>query len=176
MVTPLFFVLLFGVVEFSLVIRDYSTLSDATEAGVRAASVHSNSVEADWLVLRSIRIASEVVPDQQIERIVIYRASTPGQEPPTACKNGIASAANHCNVYSASDWQRPVTDFGCLDAGQLDSHWCPITRNTTLGSEDLIGVWVEMRHEYVTGFFGDTFTMTDSSTLALEPNRYSASQ
>ena len=170
-VLPVLLYLVMACVEGGLLLRNWNAVTDSVENGTRAASVAGNDVNSDWEILQAIRIASGVVPRQTIERIVVYRASSPGAGPTAQCMAGTASATDRCNVYSRSDMQRAETQFGCVTANQLDSFWCPTGRETTSGSTDLVGVWIRAQHDYVTGLFGDDVTIEDFGTLPLEANR-----
>ncbi len=163
--------LVMGCIEGALLLRDWNATSDAVENGTRAGSVAGNDVTADWDILQAIRIATGVVPRQTIQRIVVYRATSPGVLPTAACRAGTASVSDRCNVYTPSDWQRPVTEFGCVTANVLDSYWCPSSRETTSGSTDLVGIWLQSEHAYVTGLFGSDVVIQDFGTLPLEANR-----
>lgn len=171
LIMPLFAFFLFGVLEGGLLFRDWHTMGDATQNAVRSASIGADSQLADYDMLQAVRIASAVVPGRTIERIVIYKAENAGDEPPASCRAGQPSSTNACNVYTPADWQRPPSDFGCRTAGALDSFWCPSDRRAVVGRSDLVGVWIQARHEYLTGLFGPDVTITGSATLPLEASR-----
>jgi hypothetical protein len=171
LVTPVFLVMLFGVIEGGLLMRDWSTVGDATEAGVRSGSTAGSEVDADWQILRAIRTGSAVIDDASIKKIVVYHASTPGAGPHPSCMAGTASAIHRCNVYQASDWQRLPDEFGCVSETALDGFWCPTSRETEAGGTDLVGVWIQAEHKSITKMFGESVTIEDHSVLALEANR-----
>jgi hypothetical protein len=172
--TPVFFVLVFGVIELGLAAADQLALSSAVRAGSRTASASGNDPYADYGTVRAVLRESKALPRNQIEYIVVYRASGFGESPPAGCIDGSPQSTStvRCNVYRASDWSLPKARWGCSNpATSPDRHWCPTTRKVTLsgaGSE-FVGVWMKVRHPWVTKIFGNARTMTDGSVIRLEP-------
>jgi hypothetical protein len=39
----------------------------------------------------------------------------------------------------------------------------------TGGPPDYLGVWIRVRHDFVTDFFGGSLTITDNAVMRLEP-------
>lgn len=176
MVTPLFFLLVFVIVEVGFAMNDNLAVAHATRAGSRVASASGDDVFADYGILQSIGRESAALDSDQIERIVIYRPSGPGEPPSDGCKGGtpasgtVDSSGPACNVYTAADLERPKSDFGCDPDKDLDEFWCPADRDATLeDGTDYVGVWMKVDHPYMTGFFGESVTFTDSSVIRLEP-------
>lgn len=169
MVTPLFFVLVFGIVEVGFAMNDNLAVAHATRAGSRVASASGNDLYADYGILQSIARESSALDRDQIERIVVYKPTGPGEAPSDTCKGG-TSLPGECNVYTAIDLEKPKDDFGCDPSEDLDEFWCPTTRDAVLeGGTDYVGVWMQVDHQYVTNIFGSSVTFTDSSVIRLEP-------
>ncbi len=169
--SPLLFVLLFGVLEFSLAFRSYLTASNGTRDGSRMASVMGDSGDADLRILEDLEVAMAAVPDESIQRIVIWRADSPSDDVPAGCAAGSpsASGANPCNVYDGGDFDLEADDFGCSSVSP-DRFWCPTDRNAALNDPpDYVGIWVSVQHDYVTGLFGGSSTITDQTIMRIEP-------
>lgn len=108
--------------------------------------------------------------DDQLQYVVVYRASGPDDTIPTACLNtSVSSGAIACNHYTPADLARDAADFGCQDPEDLDEYWCPTTRDVTAANADYIGVHVAVRREFLTGFFSSDATMSADMILRLEP-------
>lgn len=168
-VTPIFFALVFAIVELGFAMNDNLAVAHATRAGSRVASASGNDLFTDYAILRSIDRESAALDHTQIKRIVVYKATGPGAGPTPGCKGGIPSLGE-CNVYTAADLTKPKTDFGCDVNQDLDEFWCPNTRDVILkGGTDYVGVWMKVEHPYVTKMFGSSVTFTDSSVIRLEP-------
>jgi hypothetical protein len=170
-VTPVFFMLILGVIEISLAMNDNLALSHSVRAGTRVASASGNDVYADYGIVQSVRRESAALPRAQIKMIVVYKATEIGEPPSITCKNG-TPVEDVCNVYTPTDFTEPKADYGCKDAETLDKYWCPYERNVILTSStgpDFVGVWMKIEHPWVTKMFGNTLTLTDSSVIQLEP-------
>jgi hypothetical protein len=153
-------------------------LTGSVKAGSRTASTAVSAVEADHTILQSVARELAGLPrgKDQIVRIVIYRSTASGQAPSADCKAGVPTAGA-CNVYTAADLTRPVTDFGCSTSGPAspDRYWCPRDRKTALtgpgGPPDYIGIYIEVTHQRVAGVVGNDTTLSDYSVNRLEPSK-----
>lgn len=168
-VTPLFFILIFGVVEIGYAMNDNLAVAHATRAGSRVASASGNDLYADYGILQSVARESAALDSDQIEAVVVYKPTGPGEPPTDTCKGG-TSQPGVCNAYTAADLLKPKSDFGCNPSKDLDEYWCPTTRDAVLeGGTDYVGVWLKVNHPYITSVFGSSVTFTDSSVIRLEP-------
>lgn len=184
LVAPLFFMLILGVLEFGLVYRDVLTTSDAVSNGARTGAVigprlTASGVNADFEVIRQVRNSLGSIPVEWVDRIVIFKASGPGAggaaaQVPNACKTG-GSVAGVCNVYD------PANAFLAVDTGNnaffancpsgRSCAWRPASRRNgpTSAEIDYLGVWIRLDRPYVTGLFGDQFTIEQAYIVRLEP-------
>ncbi len=167
---PVFLLVIFGILEFGLAFKSYLTVSNGARDGSRMASVMADRGDADFHILQDVSRATAAVEDSEIEHIVIWRPTSPSDNPPIGCMNGSSSSgSNPCNVYTPADFARPVEDFGC-GVTSPDRYWCPTDRNAALSDPpDYVGVWIQIRHEFSTGMFGEAKTMRDKSVLRIEP-------
>lgn len=169
-VTPVFMAMVLAVVELGLAMNSYLALAHSVRAGARTASASGNEIFADYGIISTVKREASALNSTQIERIVVYKATTFGAAPTTACQNG-TPVAGVCNVYSRADLARPKSDFGCRTVRNLDRYWCPTTRKVTLDGDgtEYVGVWMKIEHRWVTRMFGTATTLTDSSVIRLEP-------
>lgn len=191
-VTPVFFILIFGILEVGLAMNDYLALSSTVRAGSRAASASGNDHKSDLYVILGMSRESSAINRNQIKDIVIYRSDTFGEGLPPACFNNdedeAVPVAGECNVYSQAHFalaeiqvaeetearaeNRAVDPskitFGC-GVTAPDRFWCPTDRKVTLSAPgpEYVGVWMRIDHPTVTGVGTQTFT--DSSVIRLEP-------
>lgn len=183
---PLFFLLVFGVIEFGLAYGDKLGVNNAVTAGTRTASAGGSDGFADYEILRSVVKGSNAITDGSVEYIVVFRATGVDSVPTDGCKKGepnpgvapTATPPNYtgaCNVYFPSDFATPKSEFGCKPAPvTLDRYWCPSARKTAQtaasgGPPDFIGVYMKATHAYFTGFFGSAVTLTDQAIIQIEP-------
>ncbi len=175
-VTPIFFMMVFGMIEFSLAMNDNLALASTVRAGTRVASASGNDVYADYGIVKAIARESAALPRNQIKMIVVYRASQFGAAPSSDCQKGIAkdpgssTTAEACNIYYPSDFKIAKSQWGCLSTG-LDDNWCPRDRKISLAGSgtEYVGVWVKIEHPWLTHVFGGSITLTDQSVIRLEP-------
>jgi len=173
LVAPLFFLLIFSILEFGLVFRQYLTMSTADRNGTRAASAAGNAAQADYVTLQAIKKSSTAIKTSEITAIVIFKASGPAASindvALQACLT--ASVAGVCNRYTAADLARPVGDFGNCSLGSAspDRFWCPTTRVVAAsGPPDYIGVYIATRYQAVTKIFGKSYNLSEQTVYRME--------
>ncbi len=118
---------------------------------------------------------------------------------PGLCRSGIA-VAGQCNVYRVADFakaQEEVAErtrhaqalqtnpadvldiskvhFGC-QASSPDNSWCPADRADRTSSNgglgpDYVGVYMKVKHDWITNMFGSTSSITDQSVIKIEPRQ-----
>lgn len=184
LVAPVFFALVLGIFEFGLIYRDLLTTADATANGARSGAVigprtTDSGVSADFEIIRQVRNSMGNVPVDWIDRIVVFKAAGPGAGSPVAqvpsgCKTG-GSVANVCNVYD------PANAFLAVDTGNNDffadcpsgraCSWRPASRRNgpTAAAIDYLGVYIRLDRPYISGLFGDIFTIEQAYIVRLEP-------
>lgn len=171
---PVFFLLVFGLIDLALLYQDRLAAANGAEGGARTASVVGNDLLSDYSILRAtLREASGMA---SIDKVVVFHASGPTATIPSGCKTSpSASPSGACNVYTATDFARPASDFGC-GSSSPDRYWCPSTRKVNLttdngGPPDYVGVWIQGRYEPVTGVIGPTVTIEQLAVLRIEPTK-----
>src|SRR5690606_4603316 len=92
---------------------------------------------------------------------------------PNACKVGATgNTGSACNVYTFADFSRAKLQFDCSVGSpyQFTSpsrYWCPTARKTaalddgtgTKGPPDWIGVYMSVRHQWLSKLFASTTTI-----------------
>jgi Flp pilus assembly protein TadG len=167
---PFFVLLLFGMLEFGGAFRDYLTLSSAASTGARQAGIQGNSASADWNIILAVKEASTAMPLGQITRISIFKAATPTASMPASCASGGVADCNSYNASTVASVTRaasmPLSWSNCTGP---TSFYCPTGRNVGSSNPDYVGVWVQIVHPWITGLFGSSITMTQTSIIRLEP-------
>lgn len=163
LVSVILFSTLFGLIEGGLLVRARNAVDNATDEGARRAAVAVNDPTADWQILRQIKSHGATVA-ATIDRVIVFRATDTTSVPHPDCLLGV-SVPDECNVYDTSAFDLPQTAFGCTG---VDSSWCPETRgNSDPGEVLYVGVYIQARHQSVTGFLG-TFELESRSGLPIE--------
>lgn len=91
-VLPVLFLLIFGIMEAGGAIKSYSAASNGVRAGGRMASVAGNNSAADRMILERMEQEASGLGSGELEYIIIWNASGPGDTPPSTCVS-TASAA-----------------------------------------------------------------------------------
>jgi hypothetical protein len=180
LVLPLFFTLVFGVMEAGYAWFGRSTVNNMSVVGARSGSGEANEVLADYAILQSVRDGAAGIGTARIQFVVVYRAVGPSDRVPEACKTAsVTNAADvrGCNRYVPADLARPSTDFGCVGppgpTQKIDRFWCPTTRKTALtganGPPDYIGIYVQATHQNLTGLDWPSFTFSQDTVMRIEP-------
>jgi TadE-like protein len=181
-VTPIFFLLIFGVMEVGGAYKDKLALSNAVTAGARTASAAADDALADYNILRAVEKALSAAPRSSIEYVVVFNAGGPDGVPTPTCKTGSSSPGTGlartgaCNVYTTASFDEDQSHFGCKPTYNVDRYYCPSDRKVVLtaangGPPDVVGVWIKMRHAYYTKFIADSVVLTDQCVIAVEPRR-----
>jgi hypothetical protein len=175
-VAPLFFLLIFAIIEGGLLFRTYLTATNASRDAARAASVSDNRSMADFAILRSVAKGSAGVSRADVIRIVVFLGNrTDGHKstPQGGCATGIATAG-FCNVYGASDLDLTEAQYRAVSYTKDDT-WAGTARDYNLGGfgaqagTDFLGVQVVLRHNAVTGVLGTTRDISVTTVMRLEP-------
>jgi hypothetical protein len=175
---PVFFLLVFGIIEFSLFMYGNLTIANTTTDGSRSAAVFGRDIEADYEIIQKVKRDTEG-PRNEIVRVVVFKASGPAGAVPAGCRAGtpqnVGTPTNpgvgSCNVYT------PATHFGLTDPADFDCDgssparfYCPSARRVAATDPpDYLGVYVQMRHSFLTGLFGGARTLERTSVVRLEP-------
>lgn len=177
-VTPVFLLILFGILEYGLLFRDNLTTNNASQEGARAASVGGRAPQADYLTLETLEHGLAAMGLERLNYVVVFNATTVGYELPDGHLCHTQSVTDVCNRYLPADFAaelldgdgNPTGSFGCV-TGSLDSAWCPMTRRAGLGDDsDLVGLYVNTTHDYLTGFFGETQILDATTVIRVEPD------
>lgn len=178
-VTPIFFYLLFGIIDYGLLFRDYLTLGNGTTAGARMAAVQGNANTADWEIIQRVKKELAAVNTTTITKLVVFKPTAGSGSIPSTCQSAAAPGVvpGLCNLYAPSrDWiATDPTLYGCTPPNDRASGYCPSTRKVAVsganGPPDYVGIYVEFNHLFLTRLFGTSKVMTDITIARLEPQK-----
>ncbi len=182
LVAPLFFALLFGVVEASMYLLDVNAIRNATRIAAHEGANSARNALADYNLLKSSRGALGGMANR-IDGVIVFKAGAPNATVPSTCiaalDTGAAGVDGICNVYTAG--QIATLDplhFGYTvgsneDATLWDRNWPATGRRDSLSGTtrpDLLGVYVRVKHQSLTGVL-PAKTLTASVITEIEPQR-----
>jgi Flp pilus assembly protein TadG len=170
LITPVFFLVFFGILEFALITASIGSFNFASREGALTGSIYGRSSangDPDQAIVTAVRNHVQGVVMAKGQEVDIYKADP---------NNG------SCLTSGGSDIG--VGTFGCLeDQYQLNGQpltggsmsWPVANRNDTLLNADYVGVRVVYQYTYVTGFIGglgSTLTLSTYSVQRIEPQDY----
>lgn len=175
LVAPLFFFIVFGGIELGLLARSSLSLEDVTRRSARIASIERNRPNADAEILTSVQNRIDSLNGELI-RVVIFKAdslATDFEDLPSGCALTDPTmptsddVASECTAYTASEVAAIAADPTSPAATAIsNAGFTPAERIN--GSQVInIGVHVEYRYQFVTGFF-DTTILTSTSIEVVE--------
>jgi TadE-like protein len=178
LVTPLLMVLLLGIIEMSLLMRDVVAVSSSVRVGARMASTAAGAgpgtcktgdttctpqkaPKVAQLAADAIQRGGSAMPKDSIDWILVYQANAQGYPLPDGNKNLVCST--FCVKYV---WDTDLDKFRYL-SGQWDSK----TINACINDPGLMAVGVAMHahHPWVTGFFGNGVEVEERTVMQFEP-------
>ncbi len=171
-VAPVFFLLLFGVVEFGVVFRDKLSFEAASQRGARMGAIQGDSLGADQEILEDVVHFLEIGDTVYDVQIVVYKAEGPDDLPSADCLAGTPQPGE-CNVYEPGD-ELDSDNFGC-NGSTLDDAYCPGSRSTRASEQECIGIHLSGYHPFFTGFFGDGMDFTTKTVARIEPQDFGSS-
>ncbi len=157
LIAPLFFTLIFGVVEFSLIHTAINIVNFAAKDAARLGSLLGRTdATVDSQMVTEIRTRTGGIIVATVTRIEIFKADAAG--------NPVIVAGN------------PVEYVYDVQGNNIGTTTWPVNqRNDTLLDADYLGVRISYNYTYLTGFIagaGSTLALTATSVQRIEPQDY----
>jgi Flp pilus assembly protein TadG len=168
LLTPLLALVLFGIIEMALLMRDVTSVSSATHVGARTASVGAAagpgtceaSANPPPCSPASVAGLAQAAADA-IHWILVYNANSSGYPMPSG--NTSATCSTQCVKY--------VWDAGLDKFRYAGGSWTSSTINACINdpARMSVGVIMNATHAWTTGLFGDGVTVQERSVMQFEP-------
>ena len=169
LVLPLMVLLLVGILEFGLLFTSYSTTTASTRSGARiAATRYATATNATLKLQEADRSAASASADLQVLNnatpvgMVLYRVATASTGAPAGGFPGAnmsGGCTSNCIRYSWNASTQTMTRTGGTWAA-------PDACGFTV---DSVGVFVQSRHDFITGVFGAQRYVGAHTVMRLEP-------
>jgi len=157
LVTPLFILLVLGIMEFALFFQNNLSASDAVKAGVRMASAEPRNANFAQDAADRVQVAGGAINKSNIEQLWVYKANPTDEFP-----QGSSSFAD-CIVCVKFRWNG--SQFS-----PTYSNWAAASqRACAAGTLDRVGVYLQLRHDALTGMVLTTITIREANVLGFEP-------
>ncbi len=187
LITPILCLLVFGMIEFAFAIRDYVAVTSSVRTGARIASTGAaagpgtcdnipdaptctptGSPALAQMAADAIQKAGSAMPPDSIEYILIYKANSKGYPGAETNRDVPASCAGVANCVRFT-WRDSLDQFRYAEGSWNSKTISACFPGTTAKPLESVGVAMVAEHEFLTGFFGSTITLTDRASLNFEP-------
>ncbi|NYG07692.1 Flp pilus assembly protein TadG [Phycicoccus badiiscoriae] len=159
--TPVFVAMLFGIIEFGMLFKDYLGSQAMIRAGVRLASAEPRTATFAQDAANQMRQTGTVIQPGDIQALWVYKANATDDFPITY------SNFSDCTVCVKFQWDSSLNKFT-----PSYTNWTASQQNACTaasgGPPDRIGVYVRVRHNSITGIIGPV-TISEASAMFLEP-------
>jgi Flp pilus assembly protein TadG len=196
LITPILVLLVFGIIEFSFVLRDYGVVSSDVRAAARIASTGAGSGPGTCDVYTgappctpasapalaqaaadAIQQEGSAMPPGNINYILVYEANTKGYPcTSSACTDTNTTMPTNCSGYPNCvrfTWQANANS-GAGAFRYADGSWDSSTISACFPGNatnplNRVGVYLNATHPMMTGLFGSKVTIADHASFDFEP-------
>jgi hypothetical protein len=192
LVTPLLFLLIFGLIDAALLMRDYAGATSATRVGVRIASTGADSgpclaeasdvtkcptgvgvPELAQQAADMMSTTSSAIPKDSVEYILVYKANEAGFPGTATERIDLAECLTECVAYRWSETQERFRWVqGSWDSSTISACGVPKPHRDNpelFWTLDSVGVQISVRHSFVAGALGTGIDVTDHAVMKFEP-------
>lgn len=168
--------LLAGAFDYGRAWRVGLAANEAARTGARVGSGQGDAETADFSLLSGMKSALESSGQLgNVTRVVIFEADRDDGEVPQACVTGNGSSSS-CNILTGEQFRAlPETsggstlhDNGCI-RNSTTKRFCPTNRNSIQISADYLGIWVQVRYDFMFPVLGSTQLVERTVVMRLEP-------
>ena len=176
LVTPLLLVVLLGIIELPMLIRDYVAVTSAARTGARVAASEPGCVNkfgspacpgADpapfaQLAADAVSRNGTALPAASIRYILVYKANSNGYPGALTSMPGSCAGVASCIGFT---WNATSGTFV-----QSSGSWNRSNVNACFPNNvDSVGVQVVADHQFLAGLMGASLTMTEHAVMSFEP-------
>lgn len=162
-ILPVFILIVFGLIEFSSAYQSKATASGAVRSAARTASALTNQSTYATAAAAAAASSLRVIPADEPVEMWIYKANSSGY-PGASGSTGFTTCSTNCIKYT---WNQSARDFTTNPSS--GGGWPFSSQNACTQPFDEVGVYVKLKHNFLTKFFGANITLTDHAVFRLEP-------
>jgi Flp pilus assembly protein TadG len=164
-VTPLVMALLFGIIEFGFLFKDYLAVAGAVRAGVRIASANPRMSTFAQLAANEVATTGGAMNFNDVQQMWVYKVDAVTDKP-----IGFTNFSD-CTVCVKFSWNAGTKAF--VPASGTPS-WPASSQNACSsvsvgGPPDRIGVYLQLKHYAFTRLVFSSVNIAEDSVLTLEP-------
>lgn len=158
---PVVILVTFGLIEFSSAYQSSSVASAAARSGARVASAEALLPTYATDAAAAAATALHTIPSSEPVEMWVYKAAANGFPE----SGDFTNCTSNCIKYP---WLPGTRTFDT--ANPTGGGWPYTTQNAcNQNAWDSVGVYVKLRHQFLTRLFGTTITLADHAVFRLEP-------
>jgi Flp pilus assembly protein TadG len=158
---PVILMITFGLIEFSSAYQSSSVATSAARSGARVASAEALLPNYALDAAAAAATALHTVAATEPQVMWVYRANTNGYPQ----SGNFTTCAVDCISYN---WIPSTRTFDTANPG--GNGWLYSTQHACNSTSwDSVGVYVKLKHKFLTQLFGADITLADHAVFRLEP-------
>lgn len=184
LVTPLLVLLVFGIIEMALLMRDDVAVTSAVRAGARIASTGAGDGACVYdatdtppcptgsvpilaqMAANAIQRAGSAMPKSEIDYIMVYKANDNGYPGTATSMPASCSGISNCVEFT---WRDNLQAFRYASGTWTSSTINGCFPGTAANPLDRVGVDMHATHPFLTGLFGTHIGLEDHAVFDFEP-------
>jgi Flp pilus assembly protein TadG len=156
-ITPVFMLLIFGIIEFGLVFKDQLAVTSAVRAGARIASAEPRIATFATDAAAQVAREGSAIDMSAVKALWVYQADSSGH--PVGAGGTFDSCATNCVQFA---WNGSTFV-------QTGGNWDATSVNACEGTQDAVGVYLDVDHASVTNAFFNTIGLSSYTVMRFEP-------
>lgn len=172
-IMPLFFFLIFAVIDGALLFKSYLTAGYATKAAARADADAARDSLADYDALTAISKGSTGFDRNAVQRVIVFHAQNVSSQPTASCLSGTPSTTpgTECNVYSSKDLSLNSDGFlSSPDSLNWNAQSRVDSQSAPPNGPDFVGVTIVANVSTPFSTYGRSFwTVRRTTVVQIEP-------
>jgi hypothetical protein len=156
-VTPIFMLVIIGIIEFGLAFKDQLAITSAVRAGARIASAEPRFATFASDAASQVAREGSALDMSDVQALWVYQADASGH--PIGAGGSFGSCATNCVVFSWNGSQFV----------QTGGSWDASSQNACQGTQDSVGVYLSFKHPGVTKTIFDHLGLSSYTVMRFEP-------
>lgn len=164
LILPLLLVVLFGIIEIGMAFKDYLSVTHATTEGARAGVSAADDVQADFVVLETVRDSMVASLMSEVEWIRIGDPDDP-----------LVFTEYQFTPGGLCDWTPCPDFFAGTDPGDppyTPPVYLPSGRDVSAPTLGRLEVQIRFNHEWVTRFIAENSAWETEKIMRIEPTQF----
>jgi hypothetical protein len=162
--TPLLLLLVFGIIEFGMLFKDWLAVTSSVRAGARMASAEPRISTFAQDAADQVAREGAALDMGNVQELWVYKAQTTGSN--AGYPVGGDSSFSGCSACVKFHWNESQKKFV-----PYSSTWASTAQNACQpdANHDSVGVYLEITHPAVTGLIFNSMTLKEHTVMSLEP-------